>query len=115
MALVAGPIGILFGLVFPLCRGLNMVIFYDALNKRLDAEFRATVNSLVSLGMRTVFIVAGPILGFLVDTYGVNFSLLVLACWFLPTIIFVLFGLAKQIEAEGQANKEALNQGLSEL
>ncbi len=114
MALIGGPIGILFGLAFPLCRGLNMVIFYDALNKRLDAEFRATVNSLVSLGMRTIFILAGPILGFLVDNYGVNVSLLVLALWFLPTIIFVLLGLAEQIEAENQATERDLNQGLYE-
>ncbi len=98
MALIGGPIGILFGLAFPLCRGLIMVIFYDALNKRLDAEFRATVNSLVSLGMRTIFIIAGPFLGFMVDSYGVNVSLLVLALWFLPTVIFALYGLAKQIK-----------------
>ncbi|PCJ42536.1 MAG: MFS transporter [SAR86 cluster bacterium] len=106
MALVGGPIGILFGLAFPLCRGLNMVIFYDALNKRLDAEFRATVNSLVSLGMRSIFIVMGPILGFLVDSYGVNISLLVLAGWFLPTVIFVLFGLSKQIKAKEENENE---------
>lgn len=106
MALVGGPIGILFGLAFPLCRGLIMVIFYDALNKRLNAEFRATVNSLVSLGMRTIFIVAGPILGFLVDSYGVNISLLVLALWFLPTVIFALMGLAKQIKIKERNNIE---------
>ena len=97
MALLGGPVGVLFGLAFPLCRGLNMVIFYDALNKRLDAEFRATVNSLVSLGMRSIFIVTGPVLGFVVDRYGVNLSLMVLAAWFLPTVAFVLFGLARQI------------------
>lgn len=106
MALVGGPIGILFGLAFPLCRGLIMVIFYDALNKRLNAEFRATVNSLVSLGMRTIFIVAGPILGFLIDSYGVNISLLVLALWFLPTVIFALMGLAKQIKIKERNNIE---------
>lgn len=110
MALVGGPIGILFGLAFPLCRGLNMVIFYDALNKRLDAEFRATVNSLVSLGMRTIFIVTGPILGFLVDSYGVNVSLVVLAAWFLPTVIFVLLALARQINHANRSEKTELDQ-----
>lgn len=100
MALIGGPIGILLGAAFPLCRGLIMVIFYDALNKRLNAEFRATVNSLVSLGMRTIFIIAGPFLGYFVDSYGVNVSLLILAAWFLPTVIIVLLGLAKYIRAD---------------
>tara|TARA_R110000824_G_scaffold279180_1_gene467365 strand:+ start:491 stop:1720 length:1230 start_codon:yes stop_codon:yes gene_type:complete len=102
MALVGGPVGIFFGLAFPLCRGLNMVIFYDALNKRLDAEFRATVNSLVSLGMRSIFIVVGPILGYLVDNFGVNICLLVLAAWFLPTVIVVLLALARNINKADQ-------------
>lgn len=108
MALVGGPIGILLGAAFPLCRGLNTVIFYDALNKRLDAEFRATVNSLVSLGMRTIFIVAGPILGFMVDAYGVDVSLLVLAAWFLPTVIVVLCGLARQIQSDEKSREVRL-------
>ncbi len=102
MALVGGPIGILFGLVFPLCRGLNMVIFYEALNKRLDAAFRATVNSLVSLGMRSIFILTGPVLGYLVDSYGIRVCLLVLAIWFLSTVAFVLLGLAKHIQRSTQ-------------
>ena len=110
MALVGGPVGVLFGLAFPLCRGLNMVIFYDALNKRLDAEFRATVNSLVSLGMRSIFIVAGPVLGYLVDHFGVNFSLLVLAAWFLPTAIVVLAGLARNIKLSAQVDLTELDQ-----
>jgi hypothetical protein len=110
MALVGGPIGILFGMAFPLCRGLIMVIFYDALNKRLDAEFRATVNSLVSLGMRTIFILMGPVLGFLVDSYGVNVSLLILAAWFLPTIVFVLWALARQINRANKNESAELDQ-----
>lgn len=114
MALVGGPIGILFGAAFPLCRGLNTVIFYDALNKRLDPEFRATVNSLVSLGMRTIFIVTGPILGLVVDSYGVDVSLLLLALWFLPTVIFVLFELAKEIQADERSKKIGLGLGLYE-
>ena len=78
------------------------------------AEFRATVNSLVSLGMRSTFIVAGPILGFLVDSYGVNISFLVLAAWFLPTVIFVLFGLAKQIQVKEQEKSAELEPMLYE-
>ena len=87
-----------------------MVIFYDALNKRLDAEFRATVNSLVSLGMRSIFILAGPLLGYLVDSYGVITSLLVLAVWFLPTVVFVLLGLARHIDEANRVEKTELDQ-----
>ncbi len=108
MALVGGPVGVFFGLLFPLCRGLNMVIFYDALNKRLSAEFRATVNSLVSLGIRTVFIIAGPLLGFIVDIYGVYVCLLVLAGWFLPTVMIVLIALAKEINHDNYQTEVVL-------
>ena len=34
-------------------------VFYDALNRRVPGDFRATVNSLVSLGVRGIFIVTG--------------------------------------------------------
>lgn len=54
----------------PLCRGLNMVLFQDAVNSRVPQEIRATTNSIGSLGMRMLFIIIGPLLGQLIDLKG---------------------------------------------
>lgn len=100
MGLGSGITGVLFGLAFPLCRGISLVMFYDALNKRVDADFRATINSLVSLGMRAVFIFTGPLLGYLADARGINASLLALAALFVPAVALVLIPLARHIKRE---------------
>lgn len=93
MATHSGWWGVCFGLAFQLGRGLSLVLFTDALNKRLAADFRATVNSLVSLGLRSGFIVTGPLLGLLVDNTGVNNSLLILGAVFTPVFAMVLLPL----------------------
>ena len=106
MGLFGGWIGIGFTLGLIVCRGLTTVVFYDALNKRVSGDFRATINSLVSLGTRGLFIVTGPILGYLVDTRGVNTTLLMLAAVMLPVVLTVLYNLGLHIRAES-AQKDA--------
>lgn len=59
MAWFGGWVGVMFGFAIQLSRGLSLTVFYDALNRRVPGDFRATVNSLVSLGVRGVFIVSG--------------------------------------------------------
>ncbi len=105
MGLFGGWVGIAFTLGLIICRGLTTVVFYDALNKRVSGDFRATINSLVSLGTRGLFIVTGPILGYLVDTRGVNTTLLMLATVMLPVVLTVLYNLGIHIRAES-AQKE---------
>ncbi len=100
MGVTGGVIGIIFGLTLPICRGLNVVVFYDALNKRVEAGFRATVNSVVSLATRGLFIVSGPALGFMADTQGVHFAYIGLGVLFLPTIACVLLPLARHIQKD---------------
>ena len=100
MSLLGNWTGILFGLLLPISRGLNMVVFYDALNRRVSATFRATVNSIVSLGTRLLFIFTGPVLGYLVDWKGVDVSLLGLAVLFLPVYVIVLVALSRSIRRE---------------
>ena len=39
---------------------------------RLGREIRATANSVGSLGMRALFVIFGPLLGFFIDKYGTN-------------------------------------------
>ena len=70
MGLVPGLAALAFMLAFPLCRGLNQVLFQDAINSRVPAEMRATTNSIGSLGMRTLFIIFGPLLGGVLDQHG---------------------------------------------
>ena len=58
------------GLLFQIGRGLTQVVIKDALNTRVPAEWRATANSISSLGVRLSFFVLGPLLGWLIEWYG---------------------------------------------
>jgi len=107
MAMFDGLLGLAFCLVFPLGRGLSLVMFYQALNKRLSAEFRATVNSLVSLLIRAVFIALGPMAGFLVDYSGVNLALAMLAIVFVPVYAMVLIPLSRKINRQNRLKPTA--------
>jgi hypothetical protein len=77
-----------------------MSLFYEALNRRVPGDFRATVNSLVSLGVRAIFIVTGPVLGFSLDHYGMGSTLLVLGVVFTPLMGLVLVPLLLRIRRE---------------
>jgi MFS family permease len=79
MATTGGIIGILFSFVFFISRGLNQVILTDALNSRVPSEFRATANSVTSFLFRGIYIVTGPIVGFCIDYFGMQITLLLLA------------------------------------
>lgn len=65
-----GLLGLVFAVFFPICRGLNGVLFQEALNNRIPNEIRATANSIGSLGMRMMFLIFGPLLGWMMDHYG---------------------------------------------
>lgn len=100
MALGAGWLGVIFGLTIQISRGLSMSLFYEALNQRVPGEFRATVNSLVSLGVRSTFIVTGPLLGIALDTQGMQATLMGLLAIFTPLMGLVLVPLVVRIRRE---------------
>jgi len=100
MLLAGGWVGALFGLLIQVSRGLSMTVFYNALNRRVPGDFRATVNSLVSLVVRGVFIVTGPLLGWALDHYGMGNTLLGLLLVFAPLVILVLVPLTVRIRRE---------------
>ena len=102
MALGAGWLGVMFGFAIQLSRGLSMSLFYEALNRRVPGEFRATVNSLVSLGVRAIFIVTGPVLGYALDSQGMSATLLALVAIFTPLMGLVLVPLVVRIRREGK-------------
>ena len=100
MALGGGWTGVMFGFAIQVSRGLSMSLFYEALNRRVPGDFRATVNSLVSLAVRAVFIVTGPLLGFALDRYGMTTTLLGLLVVFTPLMGAVLVPLLWRIRRE---------------
>jgi MFS family permease len=100
MALGSGWIGVMFGFAIQIARGISLSVFYEALNKRVPGDFRATVNSLVSLVVRTIFIVTGPILGYSLDRYGMAPTLLSLVAIFTPLMVLVLLPLLARITRE---------------
>jgi MFS family permease len=105
MALGAGWTGVMFGFAIQVSRGLSMSLFYEALNRRVPGEFRATVNSLVSLGVRAIFIVTGPALGYALDTQGMTTTLLALVALFAPLMLVVLLPLVSRIHHEARETK----------
>jgi MFS family permease len=100
MALGGGWMGVAFGLLIQLSRGISMSLFYEALNSRVPGDFRATVNSLVSLAVRAIFIVTGPVLGYALDSLGMQTTLLVLLLVFTPLMCVVLVPLLIRIRRE---------------
>lgn len=98
MAFAAGAgqvaAGVAAGVLLGVSRGLNFVVLRDALNVRVPAEMRATVNSVVSLGVRLVFTAVGPAVGFAMDRGGVagtleglGWGFLVLAAVCVPPLL----------------------------
>ena len=100
MAFGAGWAGVMCGFALQLTRGLSMSLFYEALNRRVPGDFRATVNSLVSLGVRAIFIVTGPLLGYALDAFGVTSTVLLLVAIFAPLLVLVLVPLVSRIRRE---------------
>lgn len=100
MAWSSGWFGVMFGFAIQISRGISLSLFYEALNRRVPGDFRATVNSLVSLGMRGIFIVTGPLLGYLLDNQGMSNTLLILAVIFAPLMLLVLLPLLTRIRGE---------------
>jgi MFS family permease len=78
MALMDGWVVILLSAGFYLSRGINQVVLTDAFNARIPSEFRATANSLTGFAFRLVFIVTGPMIGYLTSWQGLSTTLMVL-------------------------------------
>ena len=100
MAAFGGWVGVMFGFAIQVSRGMSLTLFYDALNRRIPDDFRATVNSLVSLSVRSLFIVTGPLLGWSLDVLGMRTTLIALTLVFLPTLVAVTLGLGLRIRRE---------------
>lgn len=99
LALLSGWVAIILGLCFQLSRGLTQVILKDALNSRIPAKSRATVNSLGSLFFRLIFFIFGPFIGWIIDHKGVSFALFSIGCSFIILIFILALPLALEIKS----------------
>lgn len=68
--------GFLFLLGLNFVRGAYTPIMRDYVNALIDSDIRATVLSVQSLVQRLLYIGAGPLIGFIVDTRGLSNALL---------------------------------------
>lgn len=106
MALAPPTVGIVASLLFPVMRGVGFVVLLDALNSRISGTYRATINSLISLVTRGIFIVTAPLLGFGIDNLGVQTMLLFLLLALAPMLVLVCVKLVGSIHRDVTAASE---------
>lgn len=90
MAFARNSNNIFIGIVFYISRGLNQVLYSEAINWQISSEFRATINSIYSLGFRLSFMVLGPVIGLATDRWGASPTFVGLGVFFL-ILALVLF------------------------
>jgi MFS family permease len=88
MASFFGWRGIVLGALIKVSYGLGQVLFLDALNEKIPSTFRATVLSMANLGIRVVFALVGPLVGYGIDAWGLPSVLSTLGVLF--SIAFVV-------------------------
>ena len=95
-------LGVALGLLFQIGRGFTQVVIKDALNTRVPAEWRATANSISSMGVRLAFFVLGPLLGWLIENQGYPTALGAYSALFV--LLFLTFNrsLRRQTGSESQ-------------
>lgn len=92
--------GVLVGFTFFVARGFGLVVMKNAFNRRVPSRFRATANSLVSFGFRGSFLVTGPIVGWVLDEWGLTLTLEMLAVASVVVFAVTLLPLIGAIRAE---------------
>lgn len=87
-----------FGFGFQISRGLSQVIFKDAIHQRIQDRYRATAISILSLVFRGVFFIVGPLIGIMIDHFGIPLSLKVLSGAYVLVYLFSLLPLLLSID-----------------
>ncbi|MFP5492795.1 MAG: MFS transporter [Bacteriovoracia bacterium] len=82
MGLLSGTLAVSFFLGIYLGRGFIQVIMREEFNHHVPNEFRATANSIQSFMFRGVFAIFGPGVGWALDHYGVQTTMLIVASVF---------------------------------
>ena len=100
MALDGGIIGLILAFSFYISRGFHQVILTDAFNARVPSEFRATANSLTGFLFRLMFIVSGPLVGYLYEWQGMSTTLAVLGGASVVLFLVLMLPLLHRIQSD---------------
>lgn len=95
LSLVDVIYGIAILFLFYLARGFGSVVLSDYVNVLIPSTIRATVLSVQALMMRLVFLILGPIIGWMSDVYSIQMALFASGCIFLCLSSVSLFFLAQ--------------------
>lgn len=89
MAWTDSLISLIFAVFFFVARGLGLVALQNALNRRVPSLYRATANSLANFGFRGGFVLTGPIVGWVLDIWGLQ-TVFYLAAGFALLVLFLI-------------------------
>jgi hypothetical protein len=92
--------GLLVSLTFFVSRGLGLVVLRDAFNRRLPGKFRATANSLASLGFRLAYVGTAPLVGAVLDGWGFQATMLLLAAGTVAVFAFLIVPLIAAVREQ---------------
>jgi hypothetical protein len=88
---IHAPVAVLFCFGAQFTRGMNTVVFSDALNRRLKVEYRATALSVMSLAGRLGYSALIPFLGLAADAWGTSVGIAFLLGFSVLTLIWIFF------------------------
>ena len=81
-------------------RGLFGVLFMDAMNHRIESEFRATINSLLGFGYRLGYVVVAWSLGWVFEWFGLWVTVFSLTSLALLICLTLMLPLAYELSAQ---------------
>lgn len=96
IAFVDHILGVVFCLLFQICRGIGQVVLKDALNKRVTGDFRATANSIAQMGTRIFFVLISPLFGYIIDNRGLSDGTFFMGGVYTLVFIFIMLPILKQ-------------------
>ena len=81
-------------------RGFFSVLFMDAMNRRIESEYRATINSLLGFGFRLGFVVSAGLLGWVFAEFGLWITVFFLTTMTLTLCLTLMLPLAYELSAQ---------------
>lgn len=87
-------VGLFFSFGHQVCRGLDQVVLKDFFNEKIKPEFRASSNSFIGLGVRILFILWGPALGFFMDNFGLAMAFFAMSSLYVLCFVTLCIPLA---------------------
>ena len=81
-------------------RGFFSVLFMDAMNRRIESEYRATINSLLGFGFRLGFVVSAGLLGWVFAEFGLWITVFFLTAMTLTLCLTLMLPLAYELSAQ---------------